>query len=152
MTKSGVHSGPQERTSIPTETEDGPNAQCGNHFIRGAQACREMMARFVASTHPEIANSIRLNWHPGWGEDPGTPPFVADTWEPSLCPDGEARYAAYQAAEHDMDPDLELTARMLEVWGPVVEPAGPDGRISFTRGMMASAAEAIRAHLQGVAK
>ncbi len=118
-----------------------------NHFVRGAQACREMMARFVAATHPEIAVSIRLNWHPGWGEDPGQPPVVADTWEPAPCLEGEAAYAAYQATDHDPEPDLELTARMLETWGPVVEPASPNGQISFTRGMMASAAETIRAHL-----
>jgi len=117
-----------------------------NHFQRGAQACREMMARFVAATHPEIATSIRLNWHPGWGEDPGQPPFVVDTWEPAPCLEGEALYAAYQASEHDPEPDLALTARMLETWGPVVEPASPDGRISFVRSLMASAAETIRAH------
>ena len=40
-------------------------------FVLGAQACREMMARFVESQDPVIANSIRLNWHPGWGKDPG---------------------------------------------------------------------------------
>jgi hypothetical protein len=40
-------------------------------FVAGAQACREMMARFVATESPTIANSIRANWHPGWGSDPG---------------------------------------------------------------------------------
>lgn len=121
-----------------------------NHFARGAQACREMMARFVAATHPDIATSIRLNWHPGWGGDPGQPPFVVDTWEPAPCPEGEASYTAYQAAEHDPEPNLAMTATMLETWGPVVEPASPDGRISFARSLMASAAETIRAHLKAV--
>lgn len=49
-------------------------------FVHGAQACREMMARFVensALTSPAtLAGSIRANWHPGWGDDPG--PIVGD--------------------------------------------------------------------------
>lgn len=41
-------------------------------FVEGAQAAREMLARFVEQGgHPEIATSIRANWHPGWGADPG---------------------------------------------------------------------------------
>lgn len=41
-------------------------------FVAGAQACREMMARFVEQGgNPAIAQSIRANWHPGWGKDPG---------------------------------------------------------------------------------
>lgn len=43
-------------------------------FVHGAQACREMMARFVECQSAVIANSIRLNWHPGWGADPGPLP------------------------------------------------------------------------------
>lgn len=40
-------------------------------FRKGAQACREMMARFVEQGGlPVIANSIRANWNPMWGEDP----------------------------------------------------------------------------------
>lgn len=51
-------------------------------FMLGAQAAREMLARFVEQGgNPEIANSIRLNWHPGWGKDPGQPEAVAaDAW------------------------------------------------------------------------
>lgn len=50
-------------------------------FVLGAQACREMLARFVEAQDPVIANSIRLNWHPGWGKDPGKPDTVAaDAW------------------------------------------------------------------------
>lgn len=40
-------------------------------FVAGAQACREMMARFVAPQDVSTAQSIRANWHPGWGKDPG---------------------------------------------------------------------------------
>lgn len=48
------------------------NERAEELFVAGAQACREMMARFVEQGgHPEIAQSIRANWHPGWGNDPG---------------------------------------------------------------------------------
>lgn len=48
-------------------------------FIAGAQACREMMARFVEQGgDATTAASIRANWHPGWGKDPGRPDDVAD--------------------------------------------------------------------------
>jgi hypothetical protein len=42
-------------------------------FVRGAQACREMLARFVEQGGDAVtANSIRLNWNPAvWGNDPG---------------------------------------------------------------------------------
>lgn len=49
-------------------------------FRRGAQQCREMMACFVEQgggptrgVHSMIAGSIRANWNPDWGEDPGRP-------------------------------------------------------------------------------
>lgn len=46
-------------------------------FIKGAQICREMMARFVeqggTETERKIACSIRANWRPSWGDDPGAP-------------------------------------------------------------------------------
>lgn len=45
-------------------------------FRLGAQACREMMARFVDQGgygDQNIVTSIRANWHPGWGDDPGRP-------------------------------------------------------------------------------
>lgn len=41
-------------------------------FIYGAQACREMMARFVEQGgDAATAASIRANWNPSWGADPG---------------------------------------------------------------------------------
>ena len=47
-------------------------------FVRGAQSCREMMARFVEQAgDPTTAMSIRANWHPGWGPDPGLPEDIA---------------------------------------------------------------------------
>jgi hypothetical protein len=48
-------------------------------FIAGAQQMREMLARFVETsglppTNPVIlAMSMRANWVPGWGKDPGKP-------------------------------------------------------------------------------
>lgn len=48
-------------------------------FVAGAQACREMMARFVEQGGDAVtAASIRANWHPGWGKDPGRPDEVQD--------------------------------------------------------------------------
>jgi hypothetical protein len=43
------------------------------YFRAGLLACREYMARFVAAESPTIAASIRANWWPGLGEDPGGP-------------------------------------------------------------------------------
>lgn len=43
-----------------------------NAFRDGAQACREMLARFVEQGGDlSTANSIRQNWNPEWGADPG---------------------------------------------------------------------------------
>lgn len=42
-------------------------------FRKGAQVCREMMARFVEQGGDmATAGSIRANWNPEWGADPGT--------------------------------------------------------------------------------
>lgn len=42
-------------------------------FRAGLLACREYMASFVESENPAIAASIRLNWWPSLGPDPGAP-------------------------------------------------------------------------------
>lgn len=42
-------------------------------FRAGLIACREYMASFVESENPAIAQSIRLNWWPSLGADPGPP-------------------------------------------------------------------------------
>lgn len=55
-------------------------------FQEGAEACREMMARFVEQGGDHAtANSIRLNWNPAWGIDPAPPEGVA----PTPASDGE---------------------------------------------------------------
>lgn len=41
-------------------------------FAKGAQVCREMLARFVEQGGDyTTAGSIRANWNPAWGDDPG---------------------------------------------------------------------------------
>lgn len=41
-------------------------------FLRGAEVCREMMARFVEQGgDASTAASIRANWNPNWGADRG---------------------------------------------------------------------------------
>ena len=48
-------------------------------FIAGAQAMREMLARFVEQGGDmTTAMSIRANWNPNWGPDPGRPDSVID--------------------------------------------------------------------------
>lgn len=51
-------------------------------FRAGLQAMREMLARFVErGGDPVIAQSMRLNWNPSWGPDPGRPEKIAeDMW------------------------------------------------------------------------
>lgn len=55
-------------------------------FTGGLQAMREMQARFVeqggTEINKQIAESIRANWNPSWGKDPGRPTIVvSDCWE-----------------------------------------------------------------------
>lgn len=51
--------------------------------IAAAQAMREMLARFVEVDSPTIAESIRANWIPTWGADPGKweGPIPVDVWQ-----------------------------------------------------------------------
>lgn len=49
-------------------------------FRRGAQAMREMLARFVEQGGLRTAaQSIRANWNPNWGPDPQA--IAADEYE-----------------------------------------------------------------------
>lgn len=43
------------------------------YFRAGLLAARESLARFVESESPAIAASIRANWWPRLGDDPGQP-------------------------------------------------------------------------------
>jgi hypothetical protein len=51
-------------------------------FVAGLQAMREMLARFVEQGgDATTAMSIRANWNPDWGKDPGRPEkVVSDPW------------------------------------------------------------------------
>jgi hypothetical protein len=52
-------------------------------FVEGLQAMREMLARFVEQGgDPTTAASIRANWAPAWGKDPGKldGELPADPW------------------------------------------------------------------------
>lgn len=54
-------------------------------FTSGLQAMREMLARFVENGGDtpckELAESIRANWKPEWGTDPGRPEVIANNWD-----------------------------------------------------------------------
>ncbi len=60
------------------------DAKCEG-FVAGAQQMREMLARFVEQGGDTVvANSMRLNWVPGWGKDPGKPDDVHNAIDASL--------------------------------------------------------------------
>jgi hypothetical protein len=46
-------------------------------YVDGLRDMREMLARFVeqggTESEKRIAQSMRLNWNPAWGPDPGPP-------------------------------------------------------------------------------
>ena len=58
-------------------TDSNTDERVEEAFVLGAQACREMLARFVEQGGDAVtAASIRANWNPSWGTDPG--PLVGD--------------------------------------------------------------------------
>lgn len=58
----------------PIHTEDQLKDATWVAFRLGAQGFREMSARFVEQGGDAVtAQSIRANWNPEWGPDPGTP-------------------------------------------------------------------------------
>jgi hypothetical protein len=70
-------------------------------FRAGFLVCREYMARFVEAESPEIAASIRANWHPHFGEDYGAPRPMA--WEEAT--EGEIGQPGF--CMKDISPTLE---------------------------------------------
>lgn len=46
------------------------------YFVGGLVAMREMLAQFIEVQDPTMAQSIRANWKPEWGKDPGKPEFI----------------------------------------------------------------------------
>lgn len=100
-------------------------------FRAGAQECREMMARFVeqgggipirGGPHVLIAQSIRANWNPAWGPDPGPPRNMRDHgWlGPDLHDKAEALIAGSRPAESSASPSTEGSALL-----PPAEPLPP---------------------------
>lgn len=67
----------EERDSARTSASvaNALRTSCQYHdFMTAARVMREMCARFVEQGgNPTLAQSIRLNWNPQWGEDPGAP-------------------------------------------------------------------------------
>lgn len=78
------------------DADSGVHEDCLTHengsdcFKAGLQAMREMIARFVehegdaATPGKTLAISIRANWWPCWGEDPGKPEKIAENWDSCL--------------------------------------------------------------------
>lgn len=67
----------------PWDDDRYTHERVGEAFVDGAQACRELMARFVEQGGDlATAASIRANWHPSWGDDPGpsTGELPIDAW------------------------------------------------------------------------
>ena len=60
---------------------DGPDGyvtdeRAQEYFIGGLVAMREMLAQFIEPQDPTMAQSIRANWKPEWGKDPGKPDAI----------------------------------------------------------------------------
>ena len=61
-------------------------------FRAGLLVCREYIARFIEAESPSIARSIRANWWPNLGPDPGPPRQNNwdEFWEGGEYPKGRA--------------------------------------------------------------
>ena len=46
------------------------------YFVGGLVAMREMLAQFIEAQDQTMAQSIRANWKPEWGKDPGKPDAI----------------------------------------------------------------------------
>lgn len=67
------------------------------YFRAGLLACREYMARFVEQGGDKtIAQSIRTNWWPQLGDDPGAPRLFdfAELCDETEGPDGKVKYVS----------------------------------------------------------
>ena len=79
------------------------------YFRAGLLACREYMARFVdQGGNPEIAQSIRANWWPNLGPDPG-PPRLFDFAE--IAEEHEGPNGEYSVTSKDISPSVEALPR-----------------------------------------
>ena len=79
------------------------------YFRAGLLACREYIARFVEQGgNPEIAQSIRANWWPSLGDDPGAPRLFNfdEVAEEIETPDG-----GYAVRSKDISANVEALPR-----------------------------------------
>lgn len=80
-------------------------------FVTGAQACREMLARFVEQEGSveaqNIAVSIRANWSPSWGPDPGPVAEIATPGDDPPTAYWSKRAAKLQGEVNRMDRALQ---------------------------------------------
>lgn len=92
------------------------------YFRAGLLACREYMARFVEQGgHADIAQSIRANWWPSLGDDPG-PPRLFDFKEVCEESDGPDGHAVFKSL--DVPTNIEALPRALQFLQRLdVEPA-----------------------------
>lgn len=82
------------------------------YFRAGLLACREYMARFVEQGgHPEIAQSIRANWWPNLGADPGAPRLF-DFAE--IAEEHEGANGEYRVTSKDISPSVEALPRAYQ--------------------------------------
>lgn len=93
------------------------------YFRAGLLACREYMARFVEQGgHPEIAQSIRANWWPQLGDDPGAPRLFdfAEVCEESEGPDGKLVFRSLEVSA-----SIEALPRAYQFLMPAVTAGDP---------------------------
>jgi len=82
------------------------------YFRAGLLACREYMARFVEQGgDPETAQSIRANWWPQLGADPGPPRLFQfdECAEEVEGSDGKVKYLS-----KEMSPSIEALPRAYQ--------------------------------------
>ena len=78
-------------------------------FRQGAEAMREMLARFVEQGGDAItAQSLRLNWNPAWGPDTGAPNHIVD------APDHGVMQALHERGLFDAPELLEHAADEID--------------------------------------
>jgi len=93
------------------------------YFRAGLLACRECMARFVEQGgDATIAASIRANWWPSLGDDPGEPRLFdfAEVCEESDGPDGKPQFKTL-----DISPSIEALPRAYQFLLPAVQTGDP---------------------------
>lgn len=94
-------------------------------FRAGLLACREYMARFVEQGGDETtAGSIRANWWPQLGADPGPPRLLdfAEVCEEGDGPDGKPTFKTLE-----ISPSVEALPRALAFLTPTVPPHDAQG-------------------------